>query len=133
MKCYLHGGFKDTAEYFDYLKVINNAAYSKNSYFYPNAALDECKNKKNAEIMGYSDSTGGFLRYDRVPTRVQILEEARDAFVHQDYQTPMYHPIRRIRNSKGETIGIEIFRTNTIKQFGLNLLAKIKTLKIKLI
>ena len=51
------------------------------------------------------DSGVNFEKYDRVPTRRQMLEDARVAFNFNDGSRT--NIIERIRNSAGETIGIK--------------------------
>lgn len=131
MKYYYHGGFKDKFEYFDFLKVIENANTGKNYGLHPNLPKKEYKPLAETRFLEFLNDNGGTIRYEGLPTRVQMLEEARDAFVHKDSHTPVYHIVKRVKNIKGETVEFEFTKTSKKTQFRQYLLGMIRTYKIK--
>ena len=106
MKCY--GGFLSNTEYYKNSTLLTNNLH------------------RPAQVLGFTDLFGGTYRYIGKPTRQQRLAEARDAFEHHNFNTPMYHVTLRKQNKKGETVGIELIKISKIKQIAFNLAAQIR-------
>ena len=59
-------------------------------------------------IKGYEDRNGfGVLSYvgNGSPSRLQLIHQAEDVYLRKKLP-PTYHVVERIRNQKGETVGI---------------------------
>ena len=126
MKCCYYGGFLSKSECYNFHNIFENIIKHQNPDLLLNLSLSGQSLHKQAPVMGYTNSVGCVFRYIGTPTRLQKIAEAHDAFANQKWDTPMYHITRRTRNKKGETVGVEMFKTNKIKQVGLNLLAKLR-------